>query len=369
MKQNEVWLLIDSRLFGGIESHILELSSALNAYQFPVHVILLTRYDDGHLLAEKLKQFNLPFLILSEQYPTLSQADALMTLIGQRRPSVIHSHGYKASLLAKYTKLRLKIRHKINQLVINRNLNIHKTWRQITTFHAGETPAGRVRLYDFIDRISAFLSNTNIAVSRKIQNKIIAPTRLFNNFVNTEQSTASRGQQIAFVGRLSHEKAPDRLITIAKQLPQYHFDCYGDGPLMAWMKKNSPSNLSLHGHQSSMAGCWDNIGVLIICSRAEGLPMAALEAMSRSIPVIAMAVGELPTLIEHQHNGYLCQSEQALTQAIIDWFSLTPATQHLLRAAARQTVEQHYSRQAVIPQFIALYQDEFDSQFENGLKQ
>jgi glycosyltransferase involved in cell wall biosynthesis len=366
MKQNEVWLLIDSRLFGGIESYILELSSALDAYQFPVRVILLTHYDDGHLLADKLQQLNLPFLTLSEQYPRKNPADALMTLINLGRPSVIHSHGYKASLLAKFTKLRLIISNKINKLGAKNETETHSAWRQITTFHAGETPVGRVRLYDFFDRMSAFLSDTNIAVSRKIQHKIIVPTLLFNNFVNTEQPTASYGQQIAFVGRLSHEKAPDRLITIANQLPQYHFDCYGDGPLMAWMKENSPSNLSLHGHQSSMAGYWDNIGLLIICSRAEGLPMAALEAMSRSIPVIAMAVGELPTLIDHQRNGYLCQSEQAMTQAITDWFSQTHATQHVLKEAARQTVEHHYSRQAVIPQFIALYQNEFDSQFENG---
>ena len=41
---NEIWLLVDSRGTGGIETHILELASALQQQARPVVVVFLKDY-------------------------------------------------------------------------------------------------------------------------------------------------------------------------------------------------------------------------------------------------------------------------------------------------------------------------------------
>uniref|UniRef100_UPI0038F5E514 hypothetical protein n=1 Tax=Streptomyces turgidiscabies TaxID=85558 RepID=UPI0038F5E514 len=56
--------------------------------------------------------------------------------------------------------------------------------RQISTYHAGEKPRGKVWLYDFIDRYSGFISNRSLVVSDKIRDKIPTKTTLLNNFIS-----------------------------------------------------------------------------------------------------------------------------------------------------------------------------------------
>jgi glycosyltransferase involved in cell wall biosynthesis len=54
-----------------------------------------------------------------------------------------------------------------------------------------------------------------------------------------------------------------------------------------------------------MEQVWDKIDVLLISSRAEGLPMVALEALAHGIPVVANRVGALPEVLEQGLSGWL----------------------------------------------------------------
>jgi glycosyltransferase involved in cell wall biosynthesis len=47
--------------------------------------------------------------------------------------------------------------------------------------------------------------------------------------------------------------------------------------------------------------------MLVLPSYHEGLPMAILEAMNFSLPVISTYVGGIPELIQHGENGYLIE--------------------------------------------------------------
>ena len=104
-----------------------------------------------------------------------------------------------------------------------------------------------------------------------------------------------------------------------------------------------------------MAAVWPQIDLLIIPSRYEGLPMAALEAMVRGIPVIATAVGNLPQLVDHGSNGYIAQSESELNTNLSAWLALSSADKEIMSAKARQRVIDDYSPQAVIPQLLNCY--------------
>ncbi|MEZ9471985.1 glycosyltransferase family 4 protein [Vibrio lentus] len=350
----EIWLFIDSQTFGGIETHVLELAKGLLNHGNKVRVVLLTQYMPEPSIIGRLNKSALPYSYL--QYLSKVQGNPIAQLrlaVEQYQPQLIHAHGYKASIVSKSTKL------------LSRRIPL----RQITTYHAGETPTGRVWIYDLLDRYTSWISNHSLVVSSKISRKLPTRSTLLNNFVSipvdfqasalSDTQKAQNNQlghyRFGFVGRLSHEKAADRFITLAKNFEQHQFNLFGDGPERSQLAQNSPANCQFHGHQNDMAAVWPRIDVLIIPSRYEGLPMAALEAMVRGIPVIATAVGNLPQLIDHGSNGYISHSESELTANLNAWLDLSPSDKEIMSAKARQSVIDDYSPQAVIPQLLNYY--------------
>ncbi|WP_286298760.1 glycosyltransferase family 4 protein [Vibrio apostichopi] len=353
----EIWLFIDSQTFGGIETHVVELAKGLLNHGNKVRVVLLTQYTPEPSIIGRLNENALPYSYLQDLSKVQGNPIAqLRSAVEQYQPQLIHAHGYKASIVSKSTKL------------LSRPIPL----RQITTYHAGETPTGRVWIYDLLDRYTSWISNHSLVVSSKISRKLPTRSTLLNNFVSVadvSQPSVSSDIQTAqsshhnhlshyrfgFVGRLSHEKAADRFITLAKDFEQHQFNLFGDGPERSQLAQNSPANCQFHGHQNDMASVWPQIDVLIISSRYEGLPMAALEAMVRGIPVIATAVGNLPQLIDHGSNGYIAQSESELNTNLSAWLALSSTDKEIMSAKARQRVIDDYSPQAVIPQLLNCY--------------
>ncbi|MEZ9520315.1 glycosyltransferase family 4 protein [Vibrio splendidus] len=356
---HEIWLLIDSQTFGGIETHVLELAQGLISesaqYSDAVRIVLLTQFNPEAIIVEKLNTLNIPFSYLSDLALCCSDSSGnsaaqLKRAVQHYQPRLIHAHGYKASLVSKLIKLRPRL----------------NSTKQITTYHAGETPTGKVWLYDWLDRYTSFLSDQSLVVSEKIKAKVPSKTHQLNNFVKVPTGLtplpSSSPFHVGFVGRLSHEKAPDRFVALAKQFPDVRFELFGDGPEMDVLAKSQPDNVTFHGHQTNMDDVWSQIDLLIIPSRFEGLPMAALEAMIRGIPVLATSVGNLPKLIVHQVNGYLANSESdsetalVLEQHLSSWMSLTSEQRDSLKSNAIETVKDQYSPQAVVPQLLEIYQ-------------
>ncbi|ELH7812256.1 glycosyltransferase family 4 protein [Vibrio harveyi] len=341
----EVWILLDSRIYGGIESHVVELATGLQSFHVNARVVLVVEYDPPAPLIDKLNQAQIPVSYLWHLCPKSERSKTIPVkqitgAVAEHQPSVIHTHGYKAALLARSAKL------------------FTRTFpRLVSTYHAGETPTGKVWVYDWLDRYTARLSDHSFAVSQAIQDKLPTQSELLNNFVTIPEQHC-RYKEIAFVGRLSHEKGADRFIDIARQIPDIEFSIYGDGPEKSRLVESAPANVIFHGHQSDMDAVWRNISVLVISSRYEGLPMAALEAMARGIVVISLDVGRLPDLIQDGQNGFLAHDIPALTDKINNWLEMSHSEQYPMRHKAIETIKAHYSSRSIIPILIERYQIE-----------
>ena len=327
----DILLFVDSSTFGGIETHLLQLASGLAANGLQVKVVFFKDYGP-HPLVNALKEQSIPVIFL--RWGGIS----LLALLTKTRPALLHSHGYKAGILGRLACSLLKI-------------------PSIHTHHAGETCTGKLAVYAAIDRQTAFLNTANLAVSDAISARLPVKSTVFNNFVNTQKLSISQGQKIAFVGRLSEEKGPDRFIALAKKHTHLAFSVYGDGPLRAPLEQQATRNCQFHG-RVNMEDHWQDIGFLIICSRYEGLPLVALEAMARGIIVISFAVGDMSKLITHDINGYLMDEGDmdSLHHTLHVATQAQPATLKYIRQNATLRVQQHYSTQAVLPQYINLYQ-------------
>lgn len=323
--------VLDSRGIGGIETHVEVTAKGLQRAGHRVRVIFLIRYEDAHPIEASLEQAGVPVSYASAE-------NGLWSMLRRDRPDVVHSHGYKANLLVRG---------------LCRILNIPT----VASFHAGEAVSGKLRIYTSLDRWSSLL-DTKIAISRRIAETLPGQSVVLDNFVDVPNATAPlTGNRIAFVGRLSHEKAPDRFCAMAERLDTLQADVYGDGPMRQGLEARYGERIRFHGAVSNIPMRLLNTDLVVMPSRQEGLPLTALEAMAHGVPVAATAVGGLPNLIEDGTNGFITLAETpfALEHRIADYFNLPESERQKIGASACQTIHEGFSTDAQIPKLLAIY--------------
>ncbi len=327
---DEIWLLLDSRGLGGIESHVLALADALSRTARPVRVVFLEDHG-AHPLHQRLEEIGVPCRSLAGGIAALRSAL-------RARPALVHTHGYKAGLLGRAACVLAGI-------------------PVVSTFHSGDPGRGRVRFYDALDRWSAPLAPA-IAVSAEIAARVRGGATRIDNFVSLPaQPDASQARRVAFVGRLSEEKGPQHFCSVAAAVGDDSFHLFGDGPLRDELQAAYGGVVTFHGAVDDMPRRWPGIGLLCMTSRHEGLPMAALEALSHGIPVAAFAVGGLPDLIEDGRNGWLIPPGDTASMAatIARWRLLPEADCRAMATAARATVATRFSPEAQLDRLLEVY--------------
>lgn len=118
---------------------------------------------------------------------------------------------------------------------------------------------------------------------------------------------------IGFVGRLTHQKAPDRILELAVRLEALglHWVVVGDGPLAAALKSRCgelglDSRIHWVGARDgySMMGVFD---VFALPSRYEGFAYVLIEALQRGLPIVANDVGGAEHSVVNGSNGFVCE--------------------------------------------------------------
>ena len=339
----KVCIYIDSKGMGGIETHILQLiQGILENSQDDIDLLFWQDYSrqskEQHPLLDKLKILD----------PRMAKRCRIKSVNGRlislfkyfySNTLLVHTHGYKAGITARLIGL-------LTQTPI------------VSTYHNGDPGTGKLKFYNSIDNMTSCLS-TNIAVNESIA-RPLRHCHVISNFVDTIskeqlQKEVCHRKEVAFVGRLSHEKGPDIFLQLTQSL-----DCpitvYGDGPMMAELAEEY-SHASFKG-MCNMEDYWQNIRVLVMPSRYEGLPLAALEAMARGIPVIASTAGALPKLMDQ------CQIGKAIELSKVDRFQkeiialMQQTNEDYATQGGRliEFIDAHYSRNKNIPKILHQYQ-------------
>ncbi|MGC5698735.1 glycosyltransferase family 4 protein [Pseudomonas sp. NFXW11] len=170
---------------------------------------------------------------------------------------------------------------------------------------------------------------------------------------------------VGFVGRLSAEKGPDlfldALLELCQQRPELKAVLLGEGEQNQALRQRIEaaglaSRILLPGYQRDMQPWLKRLNVLVLSSRTEGTPMILLEAMQAGTPVVAFAVGGIPDVLQHRHNGLLAKPEDsAELQQQIACLLDDPALAEALAAAARVTQRQQHHLPTLARQWDELY--------------
>ena len=174
------------------------------------------------------------------------------------------------------------------------------------------------------------------------------------------------GPRVVSVANFRPLKAPDTLLRTARLVharsPSVHFYVAGQGPLENWIRDEVRENrmedyfhvLGRVTEAARLSACAD---VFVLCSTSEGRPVALMEALACGVPAVVTAVGDVPDIVEEDHNGRLVppRDPAALADAILsliedaglrERLSLGAATSAYRHDIARASgvLEEHYLR-------------------------
>jgi glycosyltransferase involved in cell wall biosynthesis len=249
-------------------------------------------------------------------------------------------HGYKAGILARLPARLLGI-------------------PVVTTFHSGERSGWPLKLYEWADEWTS-ISGERVAVSSAVQSRLPLRSTLITNFLPESPAPAETAlpRHVAFVGRLSAEKGPDLFCALASQAPpglQWH--AYGDGPMRNELEARYAGVVTFHGVVPDFSDVWPSIGLLVMPSRFEGLPYAALEALAAGVPILASRVGGLPDAVKEDATGWLFDvgDLRAALAKLDGWMALDPAAQGQMRLQCWGHAKARFSEASEMPKLISVY--------------
>jgi glycosyltransferase involved in cell wall biosynthesis len=165
---------------------------------------------------------------------------------------------------------------------------------------------------------------------------------------------------VVSVARLERQKDPLGLIgAFVEGLgrdPKAHLLLAGDGSLREAAKAAASPRVHFLGVQSEVAELLAASDVFALFSSYEGNPMALMEAMAASLPVVATAVGGVPEVVAHGETGLLTPAgDRNAFAASLSTLAADPARRQAMAQAAR-TRAQRFDVGRMVASYSALFE-------------
>jgi len=294
---------------------------------------------------------------------------ALRPIIRLARGALLHAHDYKSLVLALAAGAVARA-------------------PVVATFHGDTAHSGLVRAYEGLARRSARWASAVAATSGVLAEQIHAAAPAVQVHVipngialgrmpsEAERTEARRSlalpagaRVVAFLGRLSPEKAPEVLLRAARGAG-LHVLFAGDGPMRAALEAEAAGgDVRFLGFVRDVGQVLAAADALALPSRTEGLPMAVLEAMAAGLPVVASSVGSLPEVLGDGAGWLVPPGDVAALRDALGR-AADPQRRAFVVRTARARVEARYGAAAMgRPYRERLYQPVLDSQLRLRLSQ
>ncbi|MBI2483143.1 glycosyltransferase [Candidatus Uhrbacteria bacterium] len=341
---------------GGAEQLQLELARRLPRDRFSVEVVAVVR---GGPLEEEFRALGIPTTVIGKTtkwgWSTIEQLRA--HLVAQQ-PDVVHTHLFGGDTWGRVAAIRAGVRCIVST---EHNINVDEG--------IGKRFVKRV-LARYTTRIVAVSDAVRVASMRRDG----IPSRLLTvipNGVDTEQfrpapASAHATVQLLTVGRLvpqkGHDVLMDAMAILRDELPHVVLDVVGDGPRRAALESHVRAyglaeRVRFLGMRRDLPDQYHRADIAVFPSRWEGFGIAAAEAMSCGIPVIATRVDGLAEVVVPDVTGLLVPANDpvALAQAIRA-LAQDRARRLLLGAAGRRRVLECFDIRNVVRRYGEFYE-------------
>lgn len=288
---------------GGLERILIEKMNALAA-EDGFEVVLMTVWQD-----EKVPAFPLDKRVTQICLGVKRPISAWGMLAAM--PRVLYIYNNKVRAIGPDVVVHFR--------AIGAMLSAFSSWKGLTVFeaHSARRHSNHRWLYPLMERrVDAVVCLTRGDAANYTRAKRV---EVIPNFTSVPPGGSLKScrssNSCLFVGRLSPQKDPLRLLRMWKSIvarhPGWQLDIYGEGEMENDMRAEMErlgieDSVVMHGSVSDIAGMYAGSAMLLLCSRSEGLPMVIIEAMRSGLPVVSTDCPYGPAdIIKNGENGLL----------------------------------------------------------------
>ncbi len=287
------------------------------------------------------------------------------------RPDIVHTHMTKAGVLGRLAALLARLRP--------RPLLVH-------TFHGhllgGYFRPTTARGVVYVERSLARRTDRLVAVGDRVRDELIragvgrpeqytvtAPGVAIRSELTAAEARAALGVGcvdpiVAYVGRLTGIKRPDRLVDVARRVvsrvPEAVFVVVGDGDLLEDTRQQARElgeSVRFLGVRPDVADVLVAADVVLLTSDNEGTPVSLIEAGMMGCPAVTTRVGSAGEVVLDGRTGLVVERRSdALAEAVLHLLSHRELRERM-GSEARVHTRRHFSRARLVTDTADMYGD------------
>ena len=209
----------------------------------------------------------------------------------------------------------------------------------VSHIHNNNFDSQKISIKSILYRIAAAKAKHIFWVSEssfngfKFHRSLAKKSTILQNVINindviekAKKSEVNSRYDIVYVGRLTYQKNPERLLDILieaiKKKNDLQVAIVGSGDKENIVKKiikekKMEENIHYLGFISNPYGIMKKASLMVMTSRWEGTPMCALEAMVLGVPMISTPTDGLRDLIVDGETGFLTNNDKVFVEKIL----------------------------------------------------
>ena len=309
-------LFISPRFSGGIGGHAAMLADKLTEYGFEVKKMIIP-----HIPIKNLKN------------PSFALLSSLKGIVDREFFDIVHGFNIPSAYGMKYAKGKKKV------------LSVHGVFsEQVKSLHSKSISSvakiAESQVLKWPDKLTTDSKYTQKLYKEKLDIDFdYLPSPLDVQEFNKIENVKKIENQVAYVGRDSHEKGIDILKKAESQI---------NGNVVYCVDRSWEDAMRIIKSSSAV----------VVPSRMESLPTTIKEAFYLNVPVIATNVGGIPELVIDNETGLLVPSEnpEKLADAVNELLSDTEKAKKLARNG-NDFVKKNMTWDVILPKYIQFYKN------------
>ena len=309
-------LFISPRFSGGIGGHAAMLADKLTEYGFEVKKMIIP-----HIPIKNLKN------------PSFALLSSLKGIVDREFFDIVHGFNIPSAYGMKYAKGKKKV------------LSVHGVFsEQVKSLHSKSiTSVAKIaesQVLKWPDKLTTDSKYTQKLYKEKLDIDFdYLPSPLDVQKFNKIENVKKIENQVAYVGRDSHEKGIDILKKAESQI---------NGNVVYCVDRSWEDAMRIIKSSSAV----------VVPSRMESLPTTIKEAFYLNVPVVATNVGGIQELVIDNETGLLVPSEnpEKLADAVNELLSDTEKAKKLARNG-NDFVKKNMTWDVILPKYIQFYKN------------